>query len=396
MTAEVGKIFHTASTEEILEGKVTDVYFTNVEKALRHLGANPNVAAEVRAGGLPENWRWAVLAGLEESLKLLEGHAVDLYCLPEGTIFGPEDTVLILEGRYLEFAVLETALLGFLCEASGVATRAARCRLAAGDRMVLSFGARRMHPAITPMIERNAYIGGCDGVSALTSAELIGERALGTMAHSLMLCVGDEKTAFRAFDAVADPDVRRVALVDTFQDEKFGALTAAETLGDRLFGVRLDTPSSRRGDFLKIMREVRWELDLRGFGHVKIFLSGGLDEYDIMRYNDYADAYGVGTSISNAPVIDFSFDIVEVEGKPRAKRGKMSGKKQTFRCPDCGGNLLAPFDDKAISCPCGGTGQPLLARYLDNGRLVGDLPAPQDIRRYVLGQLEGRTIELKS
>ncbi|MBC7254077.1 MAG: nicotinate phosphoribosyltransferase [Actinobacteria bacterium] len=389
-------MFHVASNEDILGGKVTDVYFTNVIKALRHLDLNPYVAAEVRAGSLPEDWEWAVFAGLEESLRLLEGRPVDVYAMPEGTLFRTEETVLIVEGRYQDFAILETALLGFLCQASGVATKAARCRVAAGERMVISFGARRMHPAITPMIERNAFIGGCDGVAVVASAELIGEKPLGTMSHSLLLCVGDEARAFQAFDATADAYIRRVALVDTFQDEKFGALTAAEALGDRLFAVRLDTPSSRRGDFLKIIREVRWELDLRGFREVKIFLSGGLDEHDILRYNAYADAYGVGTSISNAPVVDYSLDIVEVEGKPRAKRGKMSGKKQVFRCPSCEESLLRPWDEAPPSCGCGEKMEPLLRRYLEKGKLVQELPTPQRIRNYVLQQLSGRELKAPS
>jgi nicotinate phosphoribosyltransferase len=393
MSTEVGKIFHTASDEEILQGRVTDVYFTNDEKALKYLGLNPYVAAEVRAAGLPQDWKWAVLAGLEETVRLFEGRNINLYAMREGTVFGAEDTVLILEGNYLEFALFETALLGFLCEASGVATKASRCRVAAQDRLVLSFGARRMHPAISPMIERNAYIGGCDGVSALISAELIGEKPLGTMAHAFIISVGDETKAYQAFDAAVGPEVRRTALVDTFQDEKFGALTAAEALGDKLFAVRLDTPSSRRGDFLKIMREVRWELDLRGFGHVKILLSGGLDEHDILRYNRYADGYGVGTSISNAPVVDFSFDIVEVEGEARSKRGKMSGRKQTFYCHDCEKHILAPYSDEAIGCNCGSIAEPLLIPWIRQGRVVGDLPRPQDIRRHVLEQLDGRGIE---
>jgi len=393
MRKEVGMPFHIASPEEILQGKVTDVYFVNVVKALRSLRLNPRVAMEVRASSLPAGWTWAIFAGLEEAMEILQGRDVDLFSMPEGTLFRAEDTVLILEGRYLEFAVLETALLGLLCQASGVATKAARCRLAAGDRMVLSFGARRMHPSITPMIERNAFIGGCDGVSVVASAELIGEKPLGTMSHSLMICVGDEERAFLAFDASADSYIRRVALVDTFQDEKFGALTAARALGDKLFAVRLDTPSSRRGDFLKIMREVRWELDLRGFEKVKIFLSGGLDEYDILRYNPYADAYGVGTSISNAPVVDYSLDVVEVEGEPRAKRGKLSGKKQTWRCASCGRSDIVPWEKEAPSCPCGGVREPLLRKFLSAGKLVQDLPSSRDIRGYVLGQIKGLTIE---
>jgi nicotinate phosphoribosyltransferase len=388
----VRKIFHVASTEDVLSGKVTDVYFTNVEKALKFLGINPWVSAEVRASSLPEEWTWAVFAGLEEALRLLEGREVDVHALPEGTLFRAEETVLVIEGRYLEFAVLETALLGFICQATGVATKAARCRVAAGERLLLSFGARRIHPFIAPMVERNAFIGGCDGVSVVLSAELIGERPTGTMSHSLMLCVGDEKTAFQAFDRAVDPNVRRVALIDTFQDEKFGAITAAEALGERLFAVRLDTPSSRRGDFAKILQEVRWELDIRGYGHVKILVSGGIDEHKILQLNPYADGYGVGTSISNAPVVDFSFDIVEVEGELRSKRGKMSGKKQLYRCPSCGNRALHPWGREAPRCSCGETMEPLLVKFMERGRLLLDLPRPQDIRSRTLREISGQAV----
>ncbi|MHB8842621.1 MAG: nicotinate phosphoribosyltransferase, partial [Candidatus Aquicultor sp.] len=214
-----------------------------------------------------------------------------------------------VSGIYTDFAVYETSMLGLVCQASGIATRAARCKQVAGERQVVSFGARRMHPAISPMIERNAFIGGCDGVAVAKSAELIGEQPVGTMPHALIIVFEDEIAAYKAFDEIIDPGVRRVALIDTFDDEKFGALKAAYALGDHLYAVRLDTPSSRRGNFLKILQEVRWELDLRGFDFVKLFCSGGLDEKKIAVLNEYADAYGVGTYISSAPVVDFSFDI---------------------------------------------------------------------------------------
>ncbi len=384
---EVREIFHVASVEDVLSGKVTDVYFTNVEKTLRLLGINPRVAAEVRASSLPDQWRWAVFAGLEEALRLLEGREVDVHALPEGSVFYPEETILLIEGRYLEFAVLETALLGFICQATGVATKAARCRVAAGERLLLSFGARRIHPFIAPMVERNAFIGGCDGVSVVLSAELIGERPTGTMSHSLMLCVGDEKTAFQAFDRAVDPEVRRVALIDTFQDEKFGAITAAEALGERLFAVRLDTPASRRGDFAKILQEVRWELNIRGYRHVKILVSGGIDEHQILLLNPYADGYGVGTSISNAPVVDFSFDIVEVEGALRSKRGKMSGKKRLFRCPSCSNRSLLPWNEDTPVCACGEPMKPLLVKVMESGRVIVDLPRPRDIRSRTMREI---------
>src|SRR5207302_6100177 len=187
--------------------------------------------------------------------------------------------------------------------ASGVATRAARCAIAADDKPVYSFGARRMHPSIAPMIERAAYVGGCAGVAAVASAEMLGLQPVGTMAHATILILGQER-AWHAFDETMEEDVPRVALVDTFQDEKFGAIAAAEVLGDRLAAVRLDTPGSRRGDFAAIVREVRWELGVRGFDHVKLFVSGGLDETDIRPLNRLVDARGVGTSISALPGAD--------------------------------------------------------------------------------------------
>ncbi len=386
-------LFHIATDEDIKSGTVSDVYFTRVAKALEYAGANPHVVMEIRAQGFPGNWPWAVLGGVEEALKLLEGLPVDVVGMHEGSVFGPEETVMAVAGRYLDFAVYETALLGLLCQASGVATKAARCKLVAGERQVISFGARRMHPAITPMIERNAFIGGCDGVASIKSAELIHEKPLGTMAHALVLAMGDERQAFLAFDAATEPEVKRIALIDTFQDEKFGSLLAAETLGEKLAGVRLDTPGSRRGDFYKIMREVRWELDMRGYSHVGIFLSGGLDEWDILKYNEFANAYGIGTSISNAHVVDFAMDIVEVDGELRSKRGKMSGRKQVYRCHRCKNSQILPLGKEPQPCACREIPRPMLEELVAAGKIVTELPEPRDIRSFVLEQLANYELE---
>ncbi len=378
--------FHIAEGEEIKNGGVTDVYFLRDVKILEELGIRKRVKGEIRAASLPDEWSWAVFAGLEEAAHLLEGLNIDVVAMEEGTLFGPEIPVMTVEGVYSEWAAYETSLLGLLCQASGIATRAARCKKAAGDRGVYSFGARRMHPAITPMIERSAYIGGCDGVSATIGAELIEKPAVGTMPHALILTIGDEREAFQAFDRIVEPEVKRVALVDTFNDEKFGALIAAEALGDRLEAVRLDTPRSRRGNFLKIAQEVRWELDLRGYRNVKIFVSGGIDEWVIDDLNVVADAYGVGGYISNAPMVDFSLDIVEVEGKPVAKRGKMSGAKQVWRCAECGGTIVLPAEEEPPDC-CGREREGLLKAVLSSGEIVGELKKPQAIREKVLKQL---------
>ena len=271
---------------------------------------------------------------------MLEGLPVDVWAMDEGTLFGPHQPVLVIEGTYVEWAEYETALLGLLCQASGIATKAARCKRAAGERQVISFGARRMHPGAGPMIERNAFIGGCDGVAVTKSAELIDADPTGTIPHSLVLLFGDTVQALGAFNEVVDPKVRRVALIDTLQDEKFEAIRVAEALGKDLYAVRLDTPSSRRGDFFQILSEVRWELDIRGFEHVKILASGGIDEYEILKLNSLVDGYGVGTSIANAPVLSFALDIMEIEGRPMAKRGKRSGAKQVWRVPGTIDNIV--------------------------------------------------------
>ena len=346
--------FHLADADEIVRGRTTDVYFARALQILEREGEDPTVVVEVRARSLPNGWPWALFAGVEEVACLLEraAPAVELRALPEGTPFQGGEPVLTLVGRYREFAALETPLLGFLCQASGIATAAARCRVAAGHRTLLSFGARRMHPAITPMIERNAWLGGCDGVSAIAGAELLGVEPTGTMPHALVLCLGDTLRAAHAFDDAFGNDTPTIVLVDTFQDEKFETLRIAEALGERLDGVRFDTPSSRRGDLSAILRETRWELDLRGHHGVRFYASGGIDPQAILELNPVCDGYGVGTYISAAPPVDFSLDIVEIDGRPLAKRGKESGRKALLLCPACGCRSVVPAAEG--DCPvCG-------------------------------------------
>jgi nicotinate phosphoribosyltransferase len=387
------RLFHTASDAEVKHGEVSDVYFARTVEILRARGDRHRVKAEIYLKSLPEEWRWGVLAGLEEAAALLEGLPVDVVAMQEGTLFGPDQPVMSLEGTYIDWAQWETALLGLLCQASGIATKAARCKKAAGDRQVISFGARRMHPAIAPMIERNAFVGGCDGVAVTKSAELIEADPMGTIPHSLVLLVGDTVEALRAFNAIVDPKIRRVALIDTLQDEKFEAIRVAEALGPDLHAVRLDTPSSRRGDFLRILQEVRWELDLRGFTHVRILVSGGIDEHAILRLNEVVDGYGVGTAIANAPVFNFALDITEIDGRPFAKRGKWSGAKQVHRCRACGATAVRPAAAAPGRCACGGEREALLRPLLGAGRLVRDLPPPRTIREHVLDQLRRVPLE---
>jgi nicotinate phosphoribosyltransferase len=378
---------HTATAQEILAGKITDVYFARAIEILKARRVDKRVKAEFIVKSMPHGWEWGILAGIEECAGALQRLPITVRAMREGTVFYPYQPVMEIEGMYTRFGLYETALLGLLCQASGIATKAARCKKLAGDRRVISFGARRMHPALAPMVERSAYIGGCDGVAVIKSAELIEEEPAGTMPHALIIVMGSATEALKAFHEVIEPKVKRVALVDTFGDEKFEAIAAAETLGKQLFAVRLDTPSSRRGNFLRILQEVRWELDLRGYEDVKLFVSGGIDEDQIPELNRYVDAYGIGTSISNAPVIDFAMDIIEVDGKPLAKRGKMSGSKRVYRCIKCHADTMIPFQKTAARCACGGMLEEILIPLIKDGRLRDKLPRPKAIRKYVLEQL---------
>jgi nicotinate phosphoribosyltransferase len=379
--------FHLATQDDIKSGAVADVYFNRTVQILRARAIRKRAKAEIRLKSLPADWGWGILAGIEEAARLLEGVPVDVTAMDEGTVFAPYQPVLTIEGVYVEWAEYETALLGLLCQASGIATKAARCKKAAGDRQVISFGARRMHPGIAPMIERNAFVGGCDGVAVTKAAELIDADPMGTIPHALVLMIGDTVEALRAFHEVVDAKVRRVALIDTLQDEKFEAIRVAEALGRDLYAVRLDTPSSRRGDFFRILEEVRWELDYRGFEHVKLIASGGIDEYQMPRLNPLVDAYGVGTAIANAPVLNFALDIMEIDGQPMAKRGKRSGSKLVYRCRACWQTFVVPAHKPMTRCACGGELESLLKPLVQGGRLVRDLPPPRTLREHVLEEL---------
>ncbi len=328
--------FDVVPPEDIESGRATDAYFERTETTLEFAHKNPRVVAEVTADQFPTGG-FELFAGLKDAAHLLEGLPIDADALPEGTLFdgGP---VLRIEGDYLDFARYETSLLGFLSHASGVATGALEVRRAAPESQVLSFGARHVHPSIAAMVERSALVGGLDGFSHVAAGDVIGREAGGTMPHALLICFGrgNQEAAWRAFDDAVAEDVPRVALCDTYSDEKDEVLRAVDELGDDLDSVRLDTTGSRRGDFRHIVREIRWELDARGRGDVDVFLSGGLGPGDLRELRDVADGFGVGSHVSNADPIDFALDIVEVEGEPAAKRGKLSGKKDVYRTRDGG------------------------------------------------------------
>ncbi|MCI0347623.1 MAG: nicotinate phosphoribosyltransferase, partial [Chloroflexi bacterium] len=163
---------------------------------------------------------------------------------------------------------------------------------------------------------------------------LAGLSPTGTMPHSLVLIIGDTVKAAEAFDRDLEPDVPRIVLVDTFRDEAEESLRVAQSLGERLYGIRLDTPSERGRVTADLVHEVRARLDQAGFGHVRIVVSGGLTPERIGYFKAAGapvDSFAVGSYISGATPIDFTGDIKEIDGRAIAKRGRIPGRTDSPR-----------------------------------------------------------------
>ena len=167
------------------------------------------------------------------------------------------------------------------------------------------------------------------------------------MPHSLVLIFGDTVAAALAFDRDLEPDVPRIVLVDTFKDEAEEALRVAHALGDRLYGIRLDTPSERGRVTPDLVKEVRARLDQEGFQHVKIVVSGGLTPDRMGVFKEAGapvDSYAVGSYISGATPIDFTGDIKEIDGRPIAKRGRIPGRTESPRLRSSASRIGAAAD----------------------------------------------------
>ena len=248
---------------EILSGATGDVYFARATSILEREGLDPVVTMEVFCR------RDAVLCGIGEATNLL-GHVLNnepgaiVEALEDGDRVTPKEVVLRIQARYRAFALYETAILGMLAQSTGWATAARECVDAAAPHPVISFGARHVHPDITDVLDYAAIVGGCVGASTPAGARLAGLNPTGTMPHSLVLIFGDTVRASEAFDRDMPPDVPRIVLVDTFKDEAEEALRVAHALGDRLYGIRLDTPSERGRVTAALVTEVRARLDQAG------------------------------------------------------------------------------------------------------------------------------------
>jgi nicotinate phosphoribosyltransferase len=316
------RLFYSAEHEEIKSGATTDIYFIKTLEILQHLNLDDAiVTAEVFPRGQ------GVMAGNGEVINLFKGKNIKLEILPEGMPFKKKDTILRIEGKYTDFAIFETVMLGILASSCGWATAASEIKEACGEKPFICFGARHVHPAVAPVMERSAVVGGASSASCILGAKLAGFEPTGTVPHAAFLIAGDTLKIAKGYHEIMPPEAPRIILVDTFKDEVEETLRLSEELKDKLDGIRLDTPSERGGVTVELVREVRFKLNMAGFNKVKVFVSGGLTPERIVKLKEAgADAFGVGSYISGASPIDMTMDLKEVNGKPIAKRGRLPGK----------------------------------------------------------------------
>ncbi len=330
-----GPRFQPAS--DVLSGETADVYFKRAQRILAAEQMDPVVTMEIFAR------EDGILCGAEEAMSYLReifggGKPHDpapvVESLTDGDPVTAKEVVLRITARYSAFGLYETAILGILSQSTGWATAARRVVEAATPIPVIGFGARHVHPSVADQMDYASVIGGCVGASTPAGAGMAGLAPTGTMPHALILIFGDTVRAAEAFDRHIDPDVPRVVLVDTFKDEAEESLRVADALGDRLWGVRLDTPAERGRVTAALVKEVRARLDQAGHPNVKIVVSGGLDVERIAYFKEAGapvDSFAVGSAISDASPIDFTGDLKEIDGRPIAKRGRIPGRTENPR-----------------------------------------------------------------
>ncbi len=314
-------------SEAVLSGDTADIYFARTVEILRRENRNPVATMEVFSS------RAGIVCGMEEVKALLsrvlpEGNR-EVWALAEGEPIDRKELALRITAPYQSYGLYETAICGMLAHCSGWATAARECVEVAQGVPIISFGARHVHPSVVGVMEYAAIVGGCVSCSSIVGARLAGLEPRGTMPHALIIVIGDTVAATLTFDKHMPPEVPRVSLVDTFKDEAEESLRVAEALGERLNSVRLDTPEERGRVTADLVKEVRARLDLAGFKHVGIFVSGGIDPQRITYFLESGapvNGFGVGSYISGARPIDFTADLHELEGKPIAKRGRIPGR----------------------------------------------------------------------
>jgi nicotinate phosphoribosyltransferase len=329
--------------EKMRAGWYTDAYFNHTRDVLLHDGRHPRVVMQI----FQKNH--AYLGGMDEAIAILklcahEHDGLEIRALYDGDRVEPYEPVMHIEGDYTAFAHLETPVLGTLARRTLITTNVVRVLEAANRKPIIFMPARHDHHRVQTGDGYAAFVAGQVvgaeiGVTTDEQASWWGGRGIGTVPHALIAAYGgDTVLAAERFADWAPEDMNVTVLVDFENDSVRTALEVAEALGDRLWGVRLDTSESlvdrslfdEMGDFKptgvneRLVWKVREALDSAGHDGVRIVASGGFTAAKIQDFEEKGvpvDAYGVGSSLIRGSN-DFTGDIVLTDGKPSAKVGR--------------------------------------------------------------------------
>ena len=338
MTSRLSPDLFRIPVEEIKAGLYSDSYFLRTSEILKKDNHHPRVVMQI----FQRNH--AILCGMDEAIAIIKKCAhrperLIINALHDGDLVEPWETVLTIEGDLADFSHLETIYLGVLSRQTKIATNVRNAVKAANGKPILFFPSRFDHYSVQPSDGYAAYIGGVYGVSTSANGMYWGGEALGTIPHALISTYsGDTVKATKAFDQHIDPSINRVALVDFNNDCVTTSLAVARELKDKLWAVRLDTADTLvdasvipqmsnfkpTGVSPQLVKNVRLALDTEGFNHVKIMVSGGFTTERITEFEAAkvpVDLYAVGSSLYNKN-INFTADIVMVNGEPSAKVGR--------------------------------------------------------------------------
>jgi nicotinate phosphoribosyltransferase len=408
---------------------LTDLYQLTMLQAYFDRGMKERAVFEFFVRTLPDERNFLMAVGLEQVVAFLETARVtsdeldwlastgrfnarmleqlerwrftgDVDGCAEGTVFFPEEPILRVTAPLPEGQLIETRVINLLHLQVLVASKAARCVLAAPGRLLVDFGLRRAHGAEAGMLStRASYVAGFDGTSNVMGGRQWRIPLFGTMAHSFIQAHDREVEAFEHF-ARSHPDANTM-LIDTYDTEAGAAALVPlaqklATEGISIQSVRLDS-----GDLAEHARRVRRILDEGGLRETKIFASGNLDEYALRDLQAAPiDGYGVGTRMNTSadrPYLDCAYKLQEYAGQPRRKRseGKATwpGRKQVYRTLDSHGHLAG--DTLTIEGDVQ-RGEPLLRPVMREGRRVDAPPTLSAIRGYAAQQLASLPDRLRS
>lgn len=382
---------------------LTDLYQLTMLQAYYDSGMNASASFEFFVRNLPAQRNFLMAAGLEEVLAYLQGlrfeeeelgwlaasgrfsaaflrsledlrFTGDVWAMPEGTVFFADEPILRVTAPMREAQLVESRVINLLHYETLVASKAARCVLAAPGKVLVDFGLRRAHAGEAGLLSaRASYLAGFSGTATVQAGMEYGIPVYGTMAHSYVQAYDDEAQAFEHF-ARSQPGGTTL-LIDTYDTE--AAARKVVELADRLAadGIRIKAVRIDSGDLGEHARQVRAILDAGGVEEIGIFASGGLDENqvrDVLRSGAPIEGFGIGTRMNtsaDAPFLDCAYKLVEYAGLPRRKRseGKATwpGRKQVFRHFGADGAMvrdtLGLHDER-------GVGKPLLELVMAGGR----------------------------